>query len=234
LDPVSCLQPPPKLDGWDRLDLSDLTIGLYPSWCRDATPEVVKACETIVQVFRDQGARLRSIAIPDLEAARVAHLVTITAEMGQALEHMHPQHLSDHGLDVRLNLALAHATTSLDYLKAQRVRARVMHHTLEALAHVDLILTPAAGIVAPPIRENALSGGESDLTTLMQLMRFATLANLTGLPAITFPASYTEAGLPIGVQAMGRPWDEPTLLRLALAAEQAVERRAPRVQVSLL
>jgi Asp-tRNA(Asn)/Glu-tRNA(Gln) amidotransferase A subunit family amidase len=61
-----------------------------------------------------------------------------------------------------------------------------------------------------------------------------TPANLTGLPAISFPAGYNEAGLPIGMQAMGRAWEEPTLLRLALVAEQAVERQAPRVYYGIL
>ena len=51
-------------------------------------------------------------------------------------------------------------------------------------------------------------------------MRFVTAGNMTGLPAITFPAGYTKAGLPIGMQAIGRAWQESTLLRLALNAEK--------------
>ncbi len=65
-------------------------------------------------------------------------------------------------------------------------------------------------------------------------MRFTTQANFTGLPAISFPAGYDEAGLPIGMQAVGRAWQESTLLRLALVAEQIVERRAPQVHYELL
>jgi aspartyl-tRNA(Asn)/glutamyl-tRNA(Gln) amidotransferase subunit A len=57
---------------------------------------------------------------------------------------------------------------------------------------------------------------------------------LTGLPAISFPAGYNGAGLPLGMQAIGRAWQERTLLRLALAAEQAVQRQAPRVHYGIL
>jgi Asp-tRNA(Asn)/Glu-tRNA(Gln) amidotransferase A subunit family amidase len=60
-------------------------------------------------------------------------------------------------------------------------------------------------------------------------MRFVTPANLTGHPAISFPAGYSMSGLPIGMQAIGRPWDEVTLLRLALAAEPHVDRRRPGI-----
>jgi aspartyl-tRNA(Asn)/glutamyl-tRNA(Gln) amidotransferase subunit A len=65
-------------------------------------------------------------------------------------------------------------------------------------------------------------------------MRFATAANLTGLPAISFPVGYTRKGLPIGLQVIGKAWDEANLLRMALAAEQVVEHKAPQVQYRIL
>ena len=59
-------------------------------------------------------------------------------------------------------------------------------------------------------------------------------ASLTGLPAISFRAGYTATGLPVGMQAIARPWDEVTLFHLALAAEGLVERQAPKVFYRLL
>ena len=99
---------------------------------------------------------------------------------------------------------------------------------------MDLIVTPATGIAAPLIPAAALSAGDSDLTTLTEIMRFPAPANLTGLPAISFPAGYTPAGLPVGMQAIARPWDEVTLLRLALAAECVVERKPPQVHYRMI
>ena len=180
------------------------------------------------------GAQVREIILPDLEAGRVAHTITIAGEMTQALAHTYAAHHREHGLDVRINLALARQFTARDYIQAQQVRTRLMAHFARALAEADVIVTPATAIPAPPIPPAALAGGESDLTTLMEIMRFAPPANMTGLPAISFPAGYTQAGLPIGVQAIGRPWDEATLLRLALAAERVVERRKPQVHFNLL
>jgi Asp-tRNA(Asn)/Glu-tRNA(Gln) amidotransferase A subunit family amidase len=96
------------------------------------------------------------------------------------------------------------------------------------------IVTPATGIAAPEIKKGALPDGESDPTTTLEIMRFAAPANLTGLPAISFPVGYTRKGLPIGMQVMGRAWDEVNLLRMALVAEQVVERREPQVYYNLL
>jgi Asp-tRNA(Asn)/Glu-tRNA(Gln) amidotransferase A subunit family amidase len=104
----------------------------------------------------------------------------------------------------------------------------------DVLQQVNLIVTPTTGIPAPAIDGSALPWGSTDLTALFEIIRFVTPANLTGLPAISFPAGYNDAGLPIGMQAIGRAWQEHILLRLALAADRILERRAPRVYYDIL
>lgn len=233
-DPPSLLQPAPTLNGWDRLDLSDLTLGIYQPWFRHASASMVSACEEMLERFERSGAKLREVVIPDLEAGRVAHLITIVAEMTQALSDTYAAHHREHGLDVRLNLASARAFTAADYVQAQQVRTRLIANFSRALEQVDAIITPTTGLTAPIIPKAALSDGESDLATLTEIMRFVTPANLTGLPAISFPIGYDDTGLPIGMQAIGRAWQEHTLLRLALSAEHAVERKPPRVHYRVL
>ncbi|HUX76239.1 MAG TPA: amidase [Anaerolineae bacterium] len=233
-DPLSLHQPAPTLRGWDDPDLSDLTLGVYWPWFRHATADVVSVCEGMLDEFEKRGASVQEIAIPGLENGRVAHVITIAAEMTQALGCHYDEHCREHGLDVRINLALARQFTARDYIQAQRVRTRMMADFDRVLEGVDVIVTPTTALPAPAIPRAALPHGDSDLTTLTEIMRFVTPANLTGLPAISFPAGYNEAGLPIGMQAMGRAWEEPTLLRLALVAEQVVERQTPRVYYGIL
>ena len=233
-DPISLHQPAPTLAGWDRLDLSGLTLGVYRPWFRHASADVVSACEGLLQELERRGATVREVAIPELEDGRVAHVITIAAEMTQALSWCYAEHCREHGLDVRINLALAREFSARDYIQAQRARTRMIGHFNRVLEQVDAIVTPSTGLTAPAIPKAALPDGESDLSTLTEIMRFSTPANLTGLPAISFPAGYDGAGLPIGMQAIGRAWQEPTLLRLALAAERAVERHAPEVYYEIL
>ena len=174
------------------------------------------------------------MVIPDLDACRVAHLITIAGEMTQALGQYDQQHRKDYGLDVRTNLALAREFTARDYIKAQRVRTRMMANFNQVLKDVDVVLTPVSGVAAPQIKTTALPAGDSDLTTLSEIMRFGVVANMTGLPAISFPVGYTQTGLPLGMQAIARPWEEVTLLRLARAAEQLVKRQKPQVWYQIL
>ena len=85
-----------------------------------------------------------------------------------------------------------------------------------------------------PIAKDAHVAGESDLTLLTKLMRYAVAANLTGLPAITFNAGYASGGEPVGLQLMARAFDEDLLLGLAHAAEAFCPRRKPDFGVDLL
>jgi Asp-tRNA(Asn)/Glu-tRNA(Gln) amidotransferase A subunit family amidase len=233
-DALSLHQPAPGLAGWNHMDLNGVRIGVYDEWFRLASPEIVKACQTMLRQFEFAGAEVRPIVIPDLEAARLALAVSIAAEIAHCVDHVHGARRERFNLDVQITLAVARTISSSDYIRAQQVRARMMDHFARAFESVDVIATPATGATAPMISPLAAESGESDLGTATEIMRFTTPANLTGLPAIAFPAGYTHEGLPIGMQLIGRPWDEVTLLRMALVAEQWVERRQPKIYHSLL
>jgi Asp-tRNA(Asn)/Glu-tRNA(Gln) amidotransferase A subunit family amidase len=104
----------------------------------------------------------------------------------------------------------------------------------EVLSDVDAIITPATGITAPEVSLEDAQGGWSDLSSTTEVMRYVFPGNLAGLPAISFPAGYDSIGLPIGMQAMGRWWEEDLLLRIAFNAEKLVERRKPVMFFDLL
>lgn len=226
--------PPVNLDRICETDLSDLTLGVYWSWFRHASPDVVTNCEVMLENLEKCGAKVREIVLPGLDPARIAHLITITAEMTTALEPYYHTHRTEFALDSRLNLALARTFTARDYLLAQRIRTRLISSMTEVFRDVDVIVTPTTAITAPPIRPEAQPDGESDLSQLTEIMRYVTVANLSGYPAISFPAGYDSQKLPIGVQAIGKAWNENVLLRLAYAASQFVERQPPQVYYDLL
>ena len=115
-DANSWHQPFPSLDGWDNLDLSELTLGVYWPWFRHASEEIISTCEWLLEKFKNMGAKVREVVIPDLEAGRVAHVITIAVEMAQALSHTYAKHHRQHGQDVRINLALGRALTGMDYM----------------------------------------------------------------------------------------------------------------------
>lgn len=228
-------QPPVTLDGLERTDdLSDVTLGVFRPWFEDADPGVVRETQRMLAHLEAKGARVKDIEVPGLDNLRVAHLITIGVEMLTAQRPYLERHRQDYATDVRLLFAGLERLPSSDYVHAQRHRHVICEQFERLLQEVDVIVTPTNGCTAPLIQDDALSSGESNLSLLSKVMRFVPAANMTGLPAISFPAGYDDDGMPVGFQAMGRAWEEALLLRLAAAAEDGVERRAPRWHRSLL
>jgi len=227
-------QPDPRLDGFGDGDLKGIKLGFYPAWFEDAEPELVAACKQTLAGLEEAGAELVEVTVPELALLRVVHMVTIVGEMAAAHMHYIAAGRKRYGHDTRLNLSLAGRLTAADYVHAQRLRVRLSRHFYELLERVDAVVSPTTACAAPVIGPKAVKTGESNLGLLEQIMRYAPAANLTGLPAISFPAGYTSAGLPVGFQAMGRLWEEHKLLKLAAASERFVPRRRPRVWYQLL
>jgi aspartyl-tRNA(Asn)/glutamyl-tRNA(Gln) amidotransferase subunit A len=102
------------------------------------------------------------------------------------------------------------------YLKAQKVRTLIKQDFEKALAQVDVIASPTSP--TPPFR---LGEKSSDPLAMYLSDIFTITANLAGIPGISLPCGKTENGLPIGLQLLGKHFDESTLLRIGHAFETA-------------
>lgn len=233
LDSNTLVQPPVQAGGYDD-SLKGVRIGIYRDWFSDAASDVVAVCNQVLEGFVRLGAELVDIVVPDLRLMAVAHGLTIHAEMAAAMNPYDRQHRRDLGLTTRLMLANVRTMRSSDYVQAQRIRTLAMKHFRAALERADVIATPTTPVTAPEISKCALLDSESNVGQVFEIMRFVNPANLTGLPAISIPAGYDRRDLPVGLQLIGRPWDESTLLRLAYAAESAVPRKKPGAYFDLL
>ncbi len=108
-----------------------------------------------------------------------------------------------------------------DYLRALEARDQVRADFDAALARVDALLVPTVPVAAPRIGEERVRAGMEEESVRNALLRLNRPANFTGLPAISVPCGFTRAGLPVGLQIIGRAFDEATVLRIARAYEQA-------------
>jgi Asp-tRNA(Asn)/Glu-tRNA(Gln) amidotransferase A subunit family amidase len=232
-DPNTHFRPAVDLAGYHH-GLDGLRLGIYQPWFEDAAPDVVRLCKDAIARFEARGARVVEIELPDLDLCRVAHGIIALTEMATAMQPHLAEHRRDFGLPVQIMLALGKELTGRDYLRAQRMRTRLIAHAERALARADVIVTPTTARTAPPIPSDALPRGESDLALTTALMQYIHPWNLTGHPAITFPVGYDESGLPVGMQVVGPGWSEALLLRVARVGSEITERRAPRVTYRLL
>ncbi|CAH9117796.1 unnamed protein product [Cuscuta epithymum] len=214
----------PNLSSNESLDvLGSMRLGKYTEWFNDVfSPEISEKCEGVLhQLSKKYGCKVIEIVIPELHEMRTAHIVSIGSE---SLCSLNPYLEGGKGArlthDTRTNLALFRSFTASDYVAAQRLRRRLMYYHMEIFKNVDVIVTATTGMTAPIIPASALAVGESNLQVSGNLMRFIITANLLGLPAISVPIGYDMQGLPIGIQLIGRPWCEASILHLAAAIEE--------------
>ncbi|MHA7627847.1 amidase [Corallococcus sp. M7] len=233
-DVVARQQPPHHLSGLEDGALKGLRLGICTPYFEDADPDVVSRCREAVRALTDAGATVVELPAPDLNTILWTHSCIILSEMAEAMLPQVKARASVFGLDSRTNLALGRHFRATDLIHALRHRHRLTRELLALMADVDVIVTPTTASTAPAIPEATLPAGESNLPVVDALMRFIRMANLTGCPALSVPAGFDRAGLPVGVHLMGRPYEEHLLLRLGRVVERAAEQRTPGIHVNVL
>ncbi len=197
--------------------LDGVTLGIYEAWFEDADPAVVARCRAALLACEKRGAKLKNVEIPDLELARIAHIVLIAAESRGFVDTIGDVR-TQLGYDVRLGLAVGKAIPVEDIVSARRHRVRLGEVWVRALEGVDALVTPTMAHPAPLVRDDSLECGEVDAEGVSRMLRFTVLANLLGTPAFSVPVGFV-GGLPVGMQLQGRPWEEARLFGIAAVLE---------------
>ncbi|PKA57882.1 Fatty acid amide hydrolase [Apostasia shenzhenica] len=214
----------PKLSALDNSDvLQSLRLGKYTEWFNDVySTEISTKCEDVLNRLSETfGCSTVEIILPEQQEMQAAHVVSIGSESLCALNpDCEDGRGSELTLDTRVSLALFRSFSAADYVAAQCLRRRIMYYFMEAFKKVDVIVTPTTGMTAPKISPSSLINGESNYEVAGYLMRFVLVGNLLGLPAISVPIGHDKEGLPIGLQIIGHPWGEATILRIAHAVEE--------------
>jgi aspartyl-tRNA(Asn)/glutamyl-tRNA(Gln) amidotransferase subunit A len=189
----------------------------------DTEPETLSAIEKALEVIASLGATVEDVDIPHIEYARPANQVIMMGEAFAFHQHNLKARRQDYGNMVRDRFLLGGLLNTSDYVQAQRVRRLIKREMAQVLQEVDVMVTPTSPKPA------ALLEGYSGASTLIG-PSFTGPFNLSGLPAISVPGGFTSAGLPIGLQIAGRPFDESSVLRVAYAYQQTArwfEHRPP-------
>ena len=221
-----------------RADVKGLKIGLPKEYFIDGMDQEVEASvRKAIADMEAMGAEVREISLPHTDYAVSTYYLIAPAEAATNLERydgvsygarvdgedlvdmMTRTRTEKFGAEVKRriligNYALSAGYYDAYYLKALKVRTLIQQDFTRAFEQVDVIMTPTAPTPAYRI-------GEMTSPLQMYLQDISTVPlNLAGLPGISVPCGFTAAGLPIGLQIIGRPLAEETILRAAFAYEQ--------------
>jgi aspartyl-tRNA(Asn)/glutamyl-tRNA(Gln) amidotransferase subunit A len=242
-DATCATHPPARYVSELSKGISGLRVGIPRALLEEGlAPSVRSAVESAAKTLQELGVAVEEVSLPSTEHAVACYYLLTTAEAssnlarfdgvryglrspGKAALHEMMGETRDLGFgpEVKRRVLLGTFVLSAGYYdayyeKAQKVRSLVGRAFAKTLADVDAILLPTSP--TPPFR----LGEKVDDPLAMYLSDVFTItANLTGSPAMNLPAGFTEDGLPVGVQLVGRHFDEATLLRLGHAFQSATE-----------
>jgi aspartyl-tRNA(Asn)/glutamyl-tRNA(Gln) amidotransferase subunit A len=182
--------------------------------------EVEQRINEAVEVFASLGTGIREVEVPHLWDTLHAQRLVLAAEAYAVHEERletDPDRFDDHGLERLLN---GENLKAYRYANAEQRKLRSRQEFANVLREVDVLLTPTVPILAPDIgqRETTIEGYEEAVYSA--LTRLTGPTNLNGLPSLSIPCG-TTSGLPVGLQLIGRPFDEATVYRFGRAYELA-------------
>ena len=224
-----------------KKDIKGLKVGIPKEYKVDGiSKEILNLWEKGIEIVKSLGCEIKEISLPHTKYALPTYYIIAPAEAssnlarydgvrygfraeGKDLIEMYENTRSlGFGDEVKRRILIGTYVLSSGYydayyLKAQRVRRLIKNDFDEAFKNVDTILTPTTPSSAFAIGENI------DDPIAMYLNDVLTVpANLAGLPAISIPAGYDQNNLPLGLQLIGKPFDEQTVLNNAFAIEQSI------------
>ena len=184
--------------------------------------EVRRAAESAIRDLEKHGAVVREVSLPHLSDSLQAATDISLAEAthGHQAAGFFPADAADYSKEVRQRLEAGEKITAMQYLAGMDVRKRLLAEFDAAFREVDAVVTPTAPVPAPLIGADNVPVDGEQIGVRPALVGMCRPANFTGLPAISVPCGFTREGLPVGLQLIGRAFDEATLLRIAHAYER--------------
>ncbi|MBJ6801629.1 Asp-tRNA(Asn)/Glu-tRNA(Gln) amidotransferase subunit GatA [Geomonas propionica] len=242
-DSTSVNTPVPDYAAGLQAGVKGLKIGLPKQYFIEGLdPDVKRAMDEAIALYKSLGAELREVSLPHTEYAVATYYLIATAEASsnlarydgvrfghraddaRGLKEMYAKSRAEgFGSEVKRRImlgtyALSSGYYDAYYVKAQKVRTLIMQDFLNAFNEVDVLLTPIAP--TPPFKI-----GEKLADPLQMYLSdiFTIPVNLAGTCGISIPAGFSAAGLPIGLQLIGKPFGEATILSTAYAFEKETQ-----------
>jgi aspartyl-tRNA(Asn)/glutamyl-tRNA(Gln) amidotransferase subunit A len=201
-----------------------LTIGIPKSqYFSNIHSEVASKVNGAIEVLKNICFNIVEVDIPTPEEAGKIQLNIINPEAA-AFHQDRLQNDSDRiAPDVRARLESGIFIPAVNYIQAQRLRRSFIDQMIDCMSNIDALVTPTEPICTPEIGQMTTKINNEEVAIQSLLTKFTSPFNLSGLPAISVPCGFDTNGMPIGLQIIGKHFDEATILQIAQAFESNTE-----------
>ncbi|WP_027580091.1 Asp-tRNA(Asn)/Glu-tRNA(Gln) amidotransferase GatCAB subunit A [Bradyrhizobium sp. Ai1a-2] len=223
-DPTASTLPVPDYLEATKGSLKGLKIGVPTAfYVDDLDAEVARILDETIAVLKREGAEIVKVELPDQRQLSSASQLVLAAEAAAFHKRWMIERPQDYGAQVLMRLQNGLAVPAVSYLEAMRWRGPALAAYNAAVSGVDAVIAPAAPVPAPTIAESDVGNGPGAEAVIQRLTRFTRPVNYLGLPSLAVPSGFTRAGLPVGMQLIGRSFEETTLLRIGAAFQRATD-----------
>ncbi|MFQ5829073.1 MAG: amidase [Candidatus Methylomirabilia bacterium] len=230
-DPTTSVLPVPDYTAALTGKVTGLRVGLLRAFFLEAADqEVGQAVEQASKTLERLGAKAQEVTLPTAAHAAAAAIAILASEALAYHEPWMKSRPGDYSEDIRQRLQTGAFISATQYLRSQQVRALFRREVDQCLAKLDVLIAPTTSIVAAPVGQTEVTVGNAKQDVRGSLVRFTRVFNVSGHPVCSVPCGFSAAGLPIGMQIVGRSFDEATVLRVADAYQRATDwhtRRPP-------
>jgi aspartyl-tRNA(Asn)/glutamyl-tRNA(Gln) amidotransferase subunit A len=230
-DPTAVTGPLPDYMAATREPIKGLTVGVPTAfYVEDLDSEVARILDETLVVLKREGANVVQVELPDQRQLTAACQLVLAVEAAAFHKRWLIERPQDYGPQVLMRLQNGLAIPGVSYLEVMRWRGPALAAHLAAVAGVDAVIAPVAPVAAPTIAESDVGNTPDAEAVIQRLTRFTRPINYLGLPSLAIPAGFTRSGLPVGMQLIGRAFDEAMLLRIGAAFQRASDfhERAPK------
>jgi aspartyl-tRNA(Asn)/glutamyl-tRNA(Gln) amidotransferase subunit A len=223
-DPTTSVAPVPDYMAATRASLKGLRIGVPMAfYVDDLDAEVARILDETIAVLKREGADIVKVELPDQRQLSSACQLVLAVEAAAFHKRWLIERPQDYGAQVLKRLQNGLAVPGVSYLEALRWRGAALAAHVAATAGVDALIAPVAPVPAPTIAESDVRDAPNAESVIQRLTRFTRPVNYLGLPALAIPCGFTAGGVPVGMQLIGRSFDESTLLTIGAAFQRATD-----------
>jgi aspartyl-tRNA(Asn)/glutamyl-tRNA(Gln) amidotransferase subunit A len=223
-DPTAAAEPVPDYVAATRESITGLTIGVPSAfYVDDLDPEVERILDETIAVLKREGANIVQVELPDQRQLTAAAQLVVAVEASAFHKRWLIERPQDYGPQVLMRLQNGLAIPGVSYLEAMRWRGPALAAYLAAVAGTDAVIVPGAPVPAPTLAESDVGNGPDADAVIQRLTRFTRPVNYLGVPSLAIPSGFTKNGLPVGMQLIGRSFDEAMLLRIGAAFQRATD-----------